>query len=159
MAREKELDAVPVFPGYRVVFLGTGCSTAIPRIPHVLRKDVNCEVCKLAHRDPLSKERRNNVSIALAFRPTADQEPVCMVVDAGKTFREATMRFFPAHGLTGIHLLFLTHGHADAIFGLDDLREFQVCEPYMWPDGDTGNFLRSYVNCLKKSPFLLFLLL
>ena len=56
-----------------------------------------------------------------------------MVIDAGKTFREAVMRFFPLHGITALSQLVLTHGHADAVFGLDDLRELQHVLPVQAP--------------------------
>ena len=37
----------------------------------------------------------------------------------GKTFREASVRWFPEHNVQTVDSILLTHGHADAIFGLD----------------------------------------
>jgi len=46
-------------------------------------------------------------------------------VDAGKTMREQCIRILPQHGIKYIDTLLLTHAHADAIHGLDDIRDFQ----------------------------------
>eukprot|EP00475_Leptophrys_vorax_P018279 TRINITY_DN2492_c0_g1_i3.p1 TRINITY_DN2492_c0_g1~~TRINITY_DN2492_c0_g1_i3.p1 ORF type:complete len:309 (+),score=65.97 TRINITY_DN2492_c0_g1_i3:148-1074(+) len=48
-----------------------------------------------------------------------------ILIDCGKTFREAVIRNFPNHGITGVNNIILTHAHMDAIGGLDDLREVQ----------------------------------
>ena len=45
-----------------------------------------------------------------------------ILIDCGKTFREQAIEFFPKKGLRKIDALILTHHHADAIDGLDDLR-------------------------------------
>lgn len=52
-----------------------------------------------------------------------------IVIDCGKTFREQALKFFPKKALRKIDAVVLTHQHADAIDGLDDLRgelEFDV---------------------------------
>jgi len=46
-------------------------------------------------------------------------------VDAGKTMREQCMRLLPRHGIRNLDALLITHAHADAIHGLDDIRDFQ----------------------------------
>lgn len=56
------------------------------------------------------------------------QTPRCVLIDCGKTFREAICSLFPKHGLREVGALLLTHGHADAILGMDDLRDLQVYE-------------------------------
>lgn len=53
-----------------------------------------------------------------------DQES-CILIDCGKTFRDGLLRLFPQHGLKTVSSLLLTHGHADAILGLDDIRDVQ----------------------------------
>eukprot|EP00850_Spirogloea_muscicola_P000825 SM000003S11070 [mRNA] locus=s3:612922:615541:- [translate_table: standard] len=48
-----------------------------------------------------------------------------ILVDAGKNFKEQVLRWFPRYGIRGIDALLLTHEHADAILGLDDVRGVQ----------------------------------
>jgi len=47
------------------------------------------------------------------------------VFDVGKTFHASACALFPQHGVQGVDCVVLTHEHADAILGLDDLR---VCQ-------------------------------
>lgn len=54
--------------------------------------------------------------------------PRCVLIDCGKTFREVILNLFPKHGLKEVSALLLTHGHADAILGMDDLRDLQIYE-------------------------------
>lgn len=49
-----------------------------------------------------------------------------LLVDCGKTFYNTALRWFPHHGLRRIDALLLTHAHADAYFGLDDLRQWTL---------------------------------
>lgn len=102
------------------VFLGTGVSTALPRLDCVVRG--NCEVCHAGYESELSPNRRSNVSGVVRMPGPGGQ---CVMLDCGKTMREAVLRWFPRHGITGVHAVLLTHDHADATHGLDDLRELQ----------------------------------
>ena len=45
-----------------------------------------------------------------------------ILIDAGKDFRQSALELFPKYKLRRIDALLLTHAHADAINGLDDLR-------------------------------------
>ena len=49
-----------------------------------------------------------------------------MQVDVGKTFRESMITCYRAHGVEEIDAVLLTHNHADAVNGLDELRTLQV---------------------------------
>ncbi|RUS33546.1 beta-lactamase-like protein [Jimgerdemannia flammicorona] len=45
-----------------------------------------------------------------------------ILIDSGKTFYESALRLFPRYRIREIDALIITHGHADAMHGLDDLR-------------------------------------
>ncbi|CAN0106984.1 unnamed protein product, partial [Laminaria digitata] len=47
-------------------------------------------------------------------------------IDTGKTWREGIIRWFPRHKVKSIDGIVLTHDHADAMLGLDDVRGLQV---------------------------------
>ncbi|RLN20205.1 hypothetical protein BBJ28_00002554 [Nothophytophthora sp. Chile5] len=105
-----------------VVVLGCGPSSSVPSIRCVLSQD--CAVCLEAHANPDSKNRRLNPSL-LVRNLHANTN---VLVDCGKTFREAALRIFPEIGVSAVHAIVLTHDHADACLGLDDLREVQPFE-------------------------------
>lgn len=109
-----------------VVFLGTGVSTALPRLD-CLEGLVSesggrngypgrCEVCYDGLKNPTSKNRRGNVSILVQY------DGKNLLVDCGKTMRESALRWFPPNGIHAVDAVLLTHGHMDAIGGIDDLR-------------------------------------
>ena len=56
------------------------------------------------------------------------------IVLVGPHFREAVAKFGKRANLTRIDAVLLTHGHADAVMGLDALREVQLCSlpPHVW---------------------------
>ena len=72
----------------------------------------HCVVCTSA--DP--RDRRLRPSILLRW-PDGGRERV-VLIDTGPDFREQALR----SGLTRVDAVFYTHGHADHVFGLDDLR-------------------------------------
>lgn len=103
------------------IILGSGVSTAIPRIGCIIRsrEGVRCQVCHDALQNPLSKNRRCNVAALVRASGRT------VLIDCGKTIREASMRHFPKLAVSNIDAIVLTHGHADAILGLDDARDIQ----------------------------------
>lgn len=112
------------------VILGSGVSTAIPRISCIIRPvPVRCPVCHDALENPASKNRRGNVSAMVRYGGKT------ILIDCGKTIREAAMRHFPKLGITNIEAIVLTHGHADAILGLDDARDIQMAGKKTIKDG------------------------
>lgn len=101
-----------------LVLLGTGVSTALPQISCVLPSATHhCAVCRDGLANPASPNRRANVS---ALVRSGDRN---VLIDCGKTVREAALRHFPGLGVGRIDAIVLTHGHADAMLGLDDVRD------------------------------------
>jgi phosphoribosyl 1,2-cyclic phosphate phosphodiesterase len=72
----------------------------------------NCAVCT----SPDPHDRRLRPSVLLRWND-GDRARV-VLIDTGPDFREQALRT----GLTRVDAVFYTHGHADHIFGLDDLR-------------------------------------
>uniref|UniRef100_A0A6U4U425 Metallo-beta-lactamase domain-containing protein n=1 Tax=Neobodo designis TaxID=312471 RepID=A0A6U4U425_NEODS len=99
-----------------MVFVGTGVSTAIPVIGHTKG---DC-ACADAIANPTGPNRRNNVSLLVRYKGCN------VLIDAGKTFRDAYFRTMLPRRIKRFHAVLLTHDHADAVFGVDDLRDLQV---------------------------------
>ncbi|KZT55135.1 hypothetical protein CALCODRAFT_510282 [Calocera cornea HHB12733] len=87
------------------------------------------------------RNRRRNTGAIFRYKEegAAEGEETVIVIDAGKTFVQAALEWqvlpvsvwrsrqlsptrFPKYGLRRIDALLLTHAHADAMNGLDDLR-------------------------------------
>jgi phosphoribosyl 1,2-cyclic phosphodiesterase len=128
------LDGTKTGGKFKVVFIGTGVSTAVPNLGHILAD--SCDVCRDAHTKIGSKNKRSNVSIAVIFEVDSDSDHVsgsqrkekCVLIDVGKTMREACLSILPKHGIKEVAAILLTHGHADAILGLDDVRDLQISQ-------------------------------
>ncbi|KAJ1731853.1 hypothetical protein LPJ61_002334 [Coemansia biformis] len=68
-----------------------------------------------------SKNRRRNSSLLVcADHPDGRQRNI--LIDCGKSFYASATDIFIKHDIDTIDAVLLTHGHADAMFGLDDLR-------------------------------------
>ena len=98
-----------------------------------------CDVCESAVAGPPHEcpNYRLNPSLLIRYRHVDDATGRVMTktyqIDAGKTFREAALRWYPRFGIACLDALILTHEHADACFGLDDIRGFQVGAPGALP--------------------------
>ncbi|ORY55537.1 beta-lactamase-like protein [Leucosporidium creatinivorum] len=108
----------------RLVVLGSGGSAAVPDIACVTNpRGLGCACCMAA----MTKEGKHNVrgnTGALLIVPQQDGSERNILIDCGKTFREQALRIFPKKRLRRIDACILTHHHADAIDGLDDLRSW-----------------------------------
>eukprot|EP00298_Acanthocystis_sp_HF-20_P015762 c21256_g1_i2.p1 GENE.c21256_g1_i2~~c21256_g1_i2.p1 ORF type:complete len:311 (+),score=101.40 c21256_g1_i2:89-1021(+) len=109
----------------RLIFLGTGSSGGTPRLSCLLTGDEDYHKYKtsqlaLSTEPHLSKNYRCNPSLLIE---TPSKK--CIQIDAGKTFREAVIRWYPRHKIKSLDAIILSHEHADAMLGLDDVRGFQ----------------------------------
>jgi phosphoribosyl 1,2-cyclic phosphate phosphodiesterase len=89
-----------------LTFLGTGTSMGVPTL------GCSCAVCTSA--DP--HDRRSRPSVLLRWQESGRERTV--VIDTGPDFREQALRY----SLSRVDAVFYTHGHADHILGMDDLR-------------------------------------
>ncbi|KAG8056540.1 hypothetical protein GUJ93_ZPchr0002g25415 [Zizania palustris] len=104
-----------------LIFLGTGTSEGIPRVSCLTHLSKTCPVCIKAA-EPGNRNRRRNTSILL--RHVTPSGTSNILIDAGKFFYHSALQWFPAFGLRTIDAVIITHSHADAIGGLDCLRDW-----------------------------------
>ncbi|KAF2915869.1 putative hydrolase C777.06c [Oryza sativa Japonica Group] len=104
-----------------LIFLGTGTSEGIPRVSCLTNPSKTCTVCTKAA-EPGNRNRRRNTSILL--RHATPSGTANILIDAGKFFYHSALQWFPAYGLRTIDAVIITHSHADAIGGLDCLRDW-----------------------------------
>lgn len=90
----------------RVTFLGTGTSHGVPSI--------GCECATCASTDPRDNRLRPSVYLQ------ADHAAV--LVDAGPDLRQQALR----ERIRRVDAIVFTHGHADHILGVDDVRRFNA---------------------------------
>ncbi|EIN13400.1 hypothetical protein PUNSTDRAFT_94447 [Punctularia strigosozonata HHB-11173 SS5] len=109
------------------IFLGTGTSSSLPHVDCLTRPPgaKQCRTC-LSTRTPEGKKNcRRNTSGVVRMKGK-DGQSVTIVIDVGKTFQAASLEWFPKYGLRRIDAVLITHAHADAMNGLDDLRAWTL---------------------------------
>src|ERR1035441_6625781 len=87
-----------------VIVLGSGTSQGVPMI------GCSCPVCTSA--DPRNKRTRASIHVVM--------DGLHVQVDAAPEFRLQCLN----EGVDRLDLFILTHGHADHVAGMDDLRRF-----------------------------------
>jgi phosphoribosyl 1,2-cyclic phosphate phosphodiesterase len=90
----------------RITFLGTGTSHGVPMI--------GCECATCRSTDPHDNRLRPSI-----FIETSNAR---VLVDAGPDLREQALR----HRIARVDAIVFTHGHADHILGMDDVRRFNA---------------------------------
>ncbi len=92
----------------KLTFMGTGTSTGVPAI------SCTCAVCRSD--DP--RNRRTRTSALLSSGETR------ILLDCSIDFRQQALR----EQLSSLDAVLFTHGHADHVFGLDDIRMFNFIQ-------------------------------
>lgn len=94
--------------GSEALFLGTGTSTGVPLI------GCACGVCRSS--DPRNQRLRSSLYLS--------RDGFGLLIDASPDFRQQALR----HSLPRVDAVLVTHGHADHIFGLDDIRRYNTLQ-------------------------------
>ena len=94
----------------------------MPRVSCLTRQPQTCKVCLDAIK-PGSHNRRRNTSLLIRYR-SPEGELKNVAIDVGKFFYHSAIEWFPKVGVTTLDGVILTHQHADAVGGLDDLRDW-----------------------------------
>ena len=104
------MNTPPAFLRYalavRVTFLGTGTSHGVPSI--------GCECATCRSTDPRDNRLRPSVFL--------QSDRAAVLVDAGPDLRQQALR----HRISRVDAIVFTHGHADHILGIDDVRRFNA---------------------------------
>jgi len=98
----------------RVTFLGTGTSHGVPTIDCMLEDYARCphRVCERATKDP--RYRRTRTSILI------EDNGASLLVDTSQDFRQQMLD----NRVRRIDAVLYSHGHADHIYGLPDIRSY-----------------------------------
>ncbi|MBC8040056.1 MAG: MBL fold metallo-hydrolase [Opitutaceae bacterium] len=120
-----------------VIFLGTGTSQGVPMIA------CDCAVCTSA--DPRDARFRASIHVVM--------DGLHIQVDAAPEFRLQCLR----EKIDWIDLFILTHGHADHISGMDDLRRYcdllgGVALPVYTTDEGMGRVLAMFPYAIAERP-------
>ncbi|KAG2688906.1 hypothetical protein I3760_09G114900 [Carya illinoinensis] len=118
-------------PSSALIFLGTGCSSAVPNARCLIQpSDPPCNICfqSLSVPPMQNPNYRCNTSLLIDYCEREGNHSY-ILIDVGKTFREQVLRWFTLHKIPRVDSIILTHEHADAVLGLDDIRAVQPHSP------------------------------
>ncbi len=110
----------------KVTFLGTGTSHGVPMIA------CNCKVC--TSDNPKNKRMRTSVLVC--------KDNYNILIDATPELRLQCIK----NNITRLDAVLITHPHADHIFGLDDLRRFNIIQRMDMPIYGTTETLNTIRN-------------
>lgn len=121
----------------RLRFLGTGTSYGVPRLR------CRCAVCTSS--DPRNRRRRTSALV--------ESDGRALLVDVGPDFRAQALDV----GLERLDAVFVTHFHADHVFGLDDLRgltdDVPAALPVVAPPEAADELARVFPYIFVKRPY------
>ncbi|KAF7367265.1 Lactamase-B domain-containing protein [Mycena sanguinolenta] len=143
-----------------VVFLGTGTSSSVPHIDCITAHAIPgssqrppCRTC-LSTIDGSAEGKKNiRRNTSMVVRMPGKQGSVTVLVDCGKNFQAAAMQWFPQFGLRKIDAVLITHAHADAVNGLDDLRAWTLSSRIQ-PHVDIYTSEATYQDIKRMFPYL-----
>jgi len=98
----------------KLIFLGTGTSHGVPAIDCMRANYARCpkDVCRKAQNEP--KHNRTRCSIVLEYNAKT------VLIDVSSDFRQQVLR----EQIAAIDAVLITHGHADHIGGIPDIRSY-----------------------------------
>lgn len=137
-----------------LIFLGTGTSSSLPHVECLTARpnDKKCRVC-LSTLKPEGKHNIRRNTGAVIRTEGKDGKMKTIVIDVGKNFQASALEWFPKHGLRVIDAVLITHPHADAMFGLDDLRVWTL-RGAIQPHIDLYCSRNTYVEVQRSFPYL-----
>lgn len=117
--------------GSALIFMGTGCSSGVPSARCLMQpSDPPCEVCHMAMSSPPETNRNYRCNPSLLIdHEEEDGNHHYILIDVGKDFKEQVFRWVLHYKIPRIDAIILTHEHADALLGLDDVRGVQPYNP------------------------------
>lgn len=133
----------------QILVLGAGPSSCVPHVACLMETPARCLACLDAagrldrsaeytaqYGGPppgcsTSRNKRTNPSAVLRYR-RPDGSLGSILLDCGKSFYSNTAGLLKA-GIRELDAVLLTHGHADAALGLDDLRHWSGAHPAIQP--------------------------
>jgi phosphoribosyl 1,2-cyclic phosphate phosphodiesterase len=103
-----------IFRTMNITFLGTGTSHGVPQIDCMIQDHARCRkgVCVESGKDPRHHRTRSSVLV--------ECDGLSLLIDASLDFRQQALR----EKIKRIDALLITHGHADHIGGIPDLRSY-----------------------------------
>ncbi|WP_263409995.1 MBL fold metallo-hydrolase [Terriglobus tenax] len=106
-----------------LTFLGTGTSMGVPTL------GCGCAVCASAVDGTQPRNRRTRTSARIEFNSRT------VLIDTGQDFHVQAVR----EKITQVDAVLYTHGHADHILGMDDLRPLSFANPIpLYADEETA---------------------
>ena len=142
------MSGTPAPRPFRVTMLGTGTSSGVPVI------GCDCAVCRSA--DP--RDRRTRPSILLDFYAGGDGHSAVagsvryVLVDTSTDLRAQAL----AHDVRRVDAILFTHGHADHVFGIDEVRRFNHLQrspiPIMASPGALADIRQTFAYIFNAPP-------